>query len=98
MLKIVSAVLAASLFLVSGLRAQADLNHVQWTFELSPTSAPPGAEVLGKLTGTIENGWHLYSITTPPGPIQTTLRLADNPAVDSLVVYQPKPERSRWRR
>ena len=60
---------------------------------MSPASAAPGAEVLGKLTGTIESGWHLYSITTPPGPIPTTIRLADNPAVESLAVYQPKPER-----
>ena len=30
----------------------------------------------------IEPGWHLYSLTTPPGgPIPTTIKLADNPAV-----------------
>ena len=75
------------------LSAQSDLNHVQWTFDAAPSSAAPGAEVLGKLTGTIDSGWHLYSITTPPGPIPTTIRLADNPAVQSLTVYQPKPER-----
>src|ERR1017187_2841825 len=88
MRKIVLTLLAAST-----LYAQGDLNHVQWTFELSPDSAAPGAEVLGKLSGTIEAGWPLYSITTPPGPIPTTIRLADNPVVDSLVVFQPKPER-----
>jgi thiol:disulfide interchange protein len=92
MLKIVLASLAVAL-LPPALCAQGDLNHVQWTFEVSPTSASPGAEVLGKLTGTIESGWHLYSITTPPGPIPTTIRLADNPAVESLAVFQPKPER-----
>ncbi len=78
---------------VSSLHAQGDLNRVQWTLELSPASAAPGAEVLGRLTGTIESGWHLYSITTPPGPIPTTIRLADNPAVVSITVFQPKPER-----
>src|SRR5579863_8233659 len=81
------------LLVCSTLRAQGDLNHVQWTFEVSPASVAPGGKVLGKLTGTVEGGWHLYSITTPPGPIPTTIRLADNPAVESLILYQPKPER-----
>ena len=89
MRKIALAILA--ILFVSSLYAQADLNHVQWTFEVTCRAA--GGEALGKLTGTIESGWHLYSITTPPGPIPTTIRLADNPAVTSLVVYQPKPER-----
>src|SRR5215472_5630946 len=73
--------------------AQGDTNHVQWKFELSPAAAAPGAEILGKLTGTIDSGWHMYSITTPPGPIPSTIRLANSPAVESLTVYQPKPER-----
>src|SRR5579864_6308427 len=81
------------LLTVLPLCAQGDANHVQWTFDISPASAPPGAEVVGRLTGTIDAGWHLYSITTPPGPIPTNIRLADNPAVESLVLYQPKPER-----
>lgn len=92
MLKIVFVMLAVAL-VPSALYAQGDLNHVQWTFGVSPASAAPGSEVLGKLTGTIDSGWHMYSITTPPGPIPTTIRLADNPAVESLTVFQPKPER-----
>src|SRR5579864_8367392 len=85
--------LAVSALSFPALYAQNDANHVQWTFDLSPASAAPGTEVVGKLTGTIDSGWHLYSITTPPGPIPTTIRLADNPAVESLAIYQPKPER-----
>ena len=73
--------------------AQGDTNHVQWKLEFSPASAAPGAEILGKLTGTIDSGWHMYSITTPPGPIPSSIRMANNPAVESLTVYQPKPER-----
>src|ERR1043165_1719659 len=72
--------------------AQRDKNHVQWTFE-APASAAAGAEGLCKLTGTIRAGWHLYPITTPPGPIPTSINLQDDPAVASLTVYQPKPER-----
>jgi thiol:disulfide interchange protein DsbD len=87
MWKIVLAFLA-----VQSVWAQRDLNRVQWTLEAPPTAAP-GAEILAKLNGTVESGWHLYSITTPPGPIPTTIKLADNPAIETLTVYQPKPER-----
>ena len=83
--------LVLTLFAVSALRAQNDTNHVHWTFELEPAS--PGGEALGKLTGTIDEGWHLYSLTTPPGPIPTSIKMADNPGVESLVIYQPKPDR-----
>ena len=42
----------------------------------------------------MEPGWHLYSLTTPPGgPIPTTVSLADNPAIDHYKIYQPKPEK-----
>jgi thiol:disulfide interchange protein len=82
-----------ALMAVCSLWAQRDSNRVEWTFDVSPSPAAPGTEVLGKLTGAIESGWHLYSITTPPGPIPTTIRLADNPAVESMIVYQPTPER-----
>jgi thiol:disulfide interchange protein len=91
--KIVSVTVVASILCLPSVWAQNDRNHVQWTLEVSPSTAAPGSEVLGKLTGTIDSGWHLYSITTPPGPIPTTIRLADNPAIASLTVYQPKPER-----
>src|SRR5215471_7536819 len=73
--------------------AQSDTNHVRWAFEMTPSTAAPGGEALGKLTGTIDSGWHLYSLTTPPGPIPTTIKLAENGAVEALTVYQPKPER-----
>jgi len=85
--------IALVLLAASSLFAQSDLNHVQWNLQLSPASAAPGAEILGTLTGTIDEGWHLYSVTTPPGPIPTTIRLDSNPAVASSVLYQPKPER-----
>ncbi len=81
---------ALTMLAVSSLWAQGDSNHVRWTFAVSAT---PDGQALGRLNGSIDSGWHLYSITTPPGPIPTTIRLADNPAVQSLMVYQPKPER-----
>ena len=47
-----------------------------------------------RLTAKLDPGWHLYSLTTPPGgPIPTTAALAENPAIASSKFYQPKPER-----
>src|SRR5437879_5071873 len=66
---------------------------VQWTLRLDGKAAA-GSHVLGKFTGTIESGWHLYSPTTPKGgPIPTTVSLADSPVVAGVKLYEPKPER-----
>src|SRR4029077_888814 len=57
-------------------------------------SAAPGSKVLAKFTGTIQDNWHLYSLTTPKGgPNPTTVGLADNAAVASYRIFEPKPER-----
>ena len=70
------------------------LDPVQWTLTSDVTKAPPGSTVPLKLTAKLEPGWHLYSLTTPPGgPIHTTAVLADNASVEKVVLYQPKPER-----
>jgi thiol:disulfide interchange protein DsbD len=67
---------------------------VQWTLSFDAKSAQPGSHVLARFTGKIDSGWHLYSLTTPKGgPNPTTVNIADNPAVASFKIYQPKPER-----
>lgn len=67
---------------------------VQWTLEPGAQAVAPGGKLLAKLTATIQSGWHVYSPTTPPGgPNPTTIGLADNPAIASVHIYQPKPER-----
>jgi thiol:disulfide interchange protein len=67
---------------------------VQWKLTLDQTAAARGQHVLAHFSGTIESGWHLYSLTTPKGgPNPTKVSLADNPAVAGIKVYQPKPER-----
>ncbi len=67
---------------------------VQWTLAFEPASAAPGGKLLGKLTATVDSGWHVYSLTTPPGgPRPTTITVADNPSLASFHIYQPKPER-----
>jgi len=70
------------------------LDPVQWTLSSDAAKAPPGSSVALKLTAQLNEGWHLYSPTTPPGgPIPTTLGLADNPAIAGFKLYEPKPER-----
>src|ERR1022692_2632784 len=75
--------------LVSALAAPQD--PVQWKLTFDSQSAPPGSKILGHLTAKLDPGWHLYSLTTPPGPVPTTATLAENPAVAGFKVYQPKP-------
>jgi thiol:disulfide interchange protein len=72
----------------------AKLDPVQWELSADNAKAPAGSFVTLKLTAKLEPGWHLYSLTTPPGgPIPTTAKLVDNPAVEGFKLYQPKPER-----
>ena len=35
----------------------------------------------------------MYSLTTPPGPIPTTIKTIDSPAVDQVTIFQPPPIR-----
>ncbi len=70
------------------------LDPIQWTLISAVTKAPPGSNVPLHLQATFQEGWHLYSLTTPAGgPIPTTAGLADNPAVAGSRLYQPPPTR-----
>lgn len=70
------------------------LDPIQWKLEPAGPKAAPGSTVVLKLTATMDGEWHLYSPTTPKGgPIQTSIALADHPAVAGSKLYQPKPER-----
>ncbi len=82
-----------ALLLAASLSCLAQTGHVKWSLEISPAAAKPGSEVVGKLTARIDPGWHLYSLSTPPPPIATTVQLADNPALEGMRVLQPKPIR-----
>lgn len=85
--------LAVSFLVLAAVAAAAE-DPVQWTLAFDSRSAAPGSHVLAKLTGTIQQGWHVYSMTTPPGgPNPTTAKIADHPAVAGFRIYQAKPER-----
>src|SRR5277367_3197936 len=70
------------------------LDPVQWSLESEATKVPQNSSITLKLTAKLQDGWHLYSLTTPKGgPIPTTAGLADNPAIAAWTLFQPKPER-----
>src|SRR5436305_7047522 len=64
-------------------------NHVQWMATAEPSEAAPGGTVLVRLEANVEPEWHMYSLTTPPGPIPTTIRLVDGAAVDNVTYFEP---------
>ena len=82
--------LALLLALASTVGAQI-YDPVQWKLELEPAEAAAGSTVLGRLTATIEDGWHIYSTTTPEG-IALTLEIAESEALQTWKPYQPSPE------
>ena len=84
--------IAGLFFLLLGSGLAQRLDPVQWALSVEPASAPPRAAVLARLTARIDAGWHLYSLSTPAGPIPTTVRLADSPAVARVRLYQPSPK------
>jgi len=68
--------LAVSLVVLNVVNAQVK-NPVQWAFSAKKINATT-YEV--HLTATIENGWHVYSQTTPEGgPVPTSIEFAKNP-------------------
>ena len=64
---------------------------VQWRLEIQPREASPGSVVLGRLTATIQESWHVYSTTTPEG-IPLSLHVAESDAISGWRAYQPDPE------
>jgi thiol:disulfide interchange protein DsbD len=67
--------------------------QVKWTMSVEPAKAPPGSHVLARLTGHIDPGWHMYSMSTA-GAIPTTVVLAPNPVVEGYRVLQSPPKRT----
>jgi thiol:disulfide interchange protein len=82
------------LFLASPVFGQSEkFNHVQWKLTVDSSLAAPGAMVAGRLEATVDPEWHMYSLTTPPGPIPTTIETSDSPSVDQFTIFEPPPVR-----
>ncbi len=68
-------------------------NHVQWTMTMEPATAAPGATVLAKLSAHVDPEWHMYSLTTPPGPIPTTIKTMSGTGIANVTFFEPPPIR-----
>ena len=84
-------------FLIAALAASAagqteQFNHVKWTASAEQATVIAGGSVIVKLDAEIDPEWHMYSLSTPPGPIPTTIQALE-PAVGKLTIYEPKPLR-----
>jgi hypothetical protein len=96
-LLLVALIASAALFAQNG-APRDKFNHVQWKLTLDQ-SAAPGATVLGHLEATVDPEWHMYSLTTPPGPIPTTIKTDNSPTVDSSTPVSIRtPRRTKARR
>ncbi len=70
------------------------LDPVQWSLAPMAAKIATGQTAVLRLEAKLDEGWHLYSPTTPEGgPIPTTIALQDSPAVSAFRVLEPKPER-----
>src|ERR1700682_238472 len=82
--------LMAAIAAASGQR----LDPIQWTLTSDFSKVPPGSAVPLHFKAKFQEGWHLYSLTTPKGgPIPTTAELAENPSLKDSKLYQPPPIR-----
>jgi thiol:disulfide interchange protein DsbD len=62
--------------------------HVTWTATPEPAKVAPGSKFLLKIDGTIEEGWHVYSMSTAGArPTKFTVKGA---VVDAVRPLQPK--------
>ncbi|MGD0776715.1 MAG: cytochrome c biogenesis protein CcdA [Candidatus Solibacter sp.] len=67
--------------------------HVAWKLSVEPAAAPAGGKVLVRMSGHIDDGWHLYSMSTPAA-IPTKIQLAPSPAIAKFRALQPQPKRT----
>src|ERR1700730_12491053 len=67
--------------------------HAVWTLSVEPASVAPGGKALLKMAGRIDEGWHVYSASSP-GAIPTKIQLAPNAAVEKYRLLQPPPKRA----
>jgi len=76
-----------------GLALAMGIKPVTWAGVAAPARVAAGAMVMVRLTATIDEGWHLYSTTQPPGgPVPTRIGVVAAPgfALDGAVAF-PKP-------
>ena len=89
-----ASIFALSALALAGAAFAQRLDPIQWTLTSDAARAPAGSPVTLHLKAAFQEGWHLYSLTTPlGGPIPTSAELAENPAIELAKIYQPPPIR-----
>jgi thiol:disulfide interchange protein len=83
-----SGVSIAALVLLTGAVCFGALDPVSWTLGSDVLKAAPGATIPLRLTAKIDDGWHIYSATTPPPTIPVRITFGETAAH----IFQPKPE------
>src|SRR5262245_58609893 len=84
----------ALLATLAGISFAQRLDPVKWSFTLDTASAAPGSKVLGRLSATIEPGWHLYALATPRPSPPSKIQLPENSISDKLTIYYREPKRA----
>ncbi len=79
------------LIAITAISSAQRLDPVKWSLTIEPAAAPPGAKIVARLTATIEPGWHLYGLATPPPSRPTTIQM---PGYDALNIYYQEPKRA----
>ncbi len=65
---------------------------VQFRLEVHPKKVPAGSSLEAVLHARIDKGWHLYSMTQPPGgPIPTSISVERNPVFKQVGSVQQPP-------
>lgn len=71
--------------------AQEPPRPVRWSLRVPPDTG--GARRMAELTARIEPGWHLYSLTQPPGgPIATRIQLLGLPTPRLALLERRRPD------
>jgi thiol:disulfide interchange protein DsbD len=83
----------ALLLLIGGSAFAQKDQHVSWTLSVEPAAVAPGGKALLKMAGRIDEGWHIYSASTPAA-IPTKIQLAPNGVVEKYRILQPPPKRT----
>jgi thiol:disulfide interchange protein DsbD len=85
---------ALALAVIASTAAAQPDDPVKWSLAKTPASAGAGQTFRIDLTATLETGWHMYSISQPPGgPITTRISVAKNqPFTLAGAIEAPSPQ------
>ncbi len=88
------AVAAALTLLVRPALAQPKSDKLQWTARLETEDVRPGEAGRLLLTVTPKEGWHVYAMNQPEGPVSTSFELDGGPSVEPAgSPIEPPPQR-----